>query len=111
MFASSQSKYIELSPCLAEQVFQCGRKVGFFVAVFDDDGGVDAEAQVFAGAVLDGSAAGYDYGAGGDDEGGFGSVGAVAVDGVVGEVVDGGAAGEDDSGGEDGAGLRTMVPS
>ena len=53
---------------LAEKVFEGGGEVGFFVAVFDDDGGVDREAEVFAGALLDGAAAGDYYGAGGDDE-------------------------------------------
>src|ERR1700734_4441050 len=32
-------------PWLAEEVFEGGRKVSFFIAVFDDDGSVDAEAQ------------------------------------------------------------------
>ena len=79
---------------LTQKVFEGGGEVGFFVAVFDDDGGVDREAEGFAGFGLDGAAAGDDYSAAGDDERGFGGG---FVNGVAGDVVDRGAAGKDDA--------------
>lgn len=85
---------------LAEQVFEGEAELGFFVAVLDDDGSVDAEAPLGGFAFLDGAGAGDDDGVFWNDEG---AVAFGADDGSVDDVVDGSAAGEDGSGGEDGA--------
>ena len=40
---------------LAEEVFEGGGEVGFFVAVFDDDWGVEGKAPLCALAAADGA--------------------------------------------------------
>ncbi len=74
---------------LAEEVFELGFQVGFFVAVFDDYGGVEGNAPVFALAFGDGAGTGYDYRFFGDDQG---LVVGGGVDQAADQVVDGGGA-------------------
>src|SRR5436190_13020566 len=52
----------------SKQVFELDAGVGFGVAVLHDDGGVDADAPILAGAVGDGARAGDDNRAFGDYE-------------------------------------------
>ena len=92
---------------LAQEVFEGSTEIGFFVAVFDDDGSVEGNTPGFcvgmAFAFGDGAGAGDDDSIGRDDEG---RLGGRADDGAIDEIEDGGAAREDGAGGEYGAGAN-----
>ena len=90
---------------LAQQVFEGGAEVGFFVAVFHDDGSVERlrpqHLRWRGPCLMTAREPGTTTALLGDDEGHFGGG---ADGGAVDEIEDGRAAGEDGAGSEDGAG-------
>ena len=84
---------------LAQDRFEDDGGGCFIVAIFDDDGGVEAEAVLAGKWRVDGARAGNDDGVFGDVEDAIDG----ANDGFVDEVVDGSGARDNRAGGDDGA--------
>src|SRR5579883_1990342 len=87
----------------AQQILQLEASIGVGVAVFDDDGSIEGNAPVLAGAVRHGARAG-------DDHGIFGNYEGMAVGGFIylaaDQIVDRGGARQDGSAAQDSAALH-----